>query len=103
MPVRYLMLLLLTAAGMAGAENYAYDPAKMHALQKQHCQKFLDQQAVIEKRELLGFNQRWDLEKMASKKAELQKQFDAECQPVREELLSSAVKPATAAGRAGHK
>lgn len=84
-----IVLLLPCLAGLAqAAENYAYDPAKMRMLQKQHCQKFLDQKAVIEKRERFGINQRWDVEKMAAKKAELQQKFDRECQPLKDELLA---------------
>lgn len=95
MIARAVLSVLPLLTGLAGAaENYAYDPAKMHALQKQRCQKFLDQKAVIEKRERFGINRHWDLEKMAVKKAELQKQFDSDCQPVKDELLAPAAKTA---------
>lgn len=86
------LLVVLTPAAVA--ENYAYDPAKNRELQKRHCQKFLDQIALINKREQIGFKP-WEKEKMDAKRATLNKQFDSECALVRDELLAaSAAKPA---------
>ncbi|MGL5986563.1 MAG: hypothetical protein ACRCZ5_06780 [Burkholderiales bacterium] len=76
------------------AENYAYDPVKNRELQKRHCQKFLDQISLINKREKIGFKA-WEKEKMDDKRASLKQQFDSECALVRDELLASgAAKPA---------
>ena len=48
--------LCAVLAPVALAENYAYDPAKNRELQKRHCQKFLDQIALInEVAELVAF------------------------------------------------
>ena len=89
-----ITVLLALLAPTAMAENYAYDPAKNRELQKRHCQKFLDQIALINKREQIGFKP-WEKEKMDAKRATLKQQFDAECALVRDELLASkAAKPA---------
>lgn len=88
-----IAIVLAVLAPLSMAENYAYDPAKNRELQKRHCQKFLDQIALINKREQIGFKP-WEKEKMDAKRATLKQQFDSECALVRDELLSSnAVKP----------
>ncbi|MFO1386246.1 MAG: hypothetical protein U1F55_08680 [Chitinivorax sp.] len=80
--------LCAVLAPAALAENYAYDPAKNRELQKRHCQKFLDQIALINKREQIGFKP-WEKEKMDAKRASLKQQFDGECALVRDELLAA--------------
>ncbi len=90
----WIWLGILISANAVADEPYRYDPARMQALIKVRCQELVDKQAVIEKRERLGHNQRWDQEKMSRRKAELREQYDRECtQPLAAPAAAPAGKP----------